>query len=71
MKGFEVVGPYCLRVEFADGLERTINFRPVLEGELYGPLRDLSVFNSVSLVEGQLTRHRRANSCNRVTTNFS
>lgn len=49
VKGFEVVGPYCLRVEFADGITRTIDFRPVLEGDLYGPLRDPSVFNAVSL----------------------
>jgi len=46
---FEIVGPYRIRVEFADGLVRTIDFRPVLEGELYGPLRDLNQFNSVSL----------------------
>jgi len=46
---FEVVGPHCLRIEFDDGLVRTIDFRPVLEGELYGPLRDLNQFNSVSL----------------------
>jgi uncharacterized protein DUF2442 len=46
---FEIVGPYRIRIEFADGLVRTIDFRPVLEGDLYGPLRDLSQFNSVSL----------------------
>ena len=32
-----------------DGLVRTIDFRPILEGELYGPLRDLKQFNSVEL----------------------
>jgi hypothetical protein len=41
VKSFEVEGPYRLRIEFADGLVRTIDFRPVLEGELYSPLRDL------------------------------
>ena len=46
---FEIAGPHRLRVEFADGLSRTIDFRPVLEGELYGPRRDLRVFNAVSL----------------------
>jgi hypothetical protein len=46
---FEIVGPYCIRIAFADGLVRTIDFRPILEGELYGPLRDLNQFNSVSL----------------------
>jgi hypothetical protein len=49
VRAFEIVGPYRLRIEFADGLSRTIDFRPVLEGELYGPLRDLSLFNAVSL----------------------
>jgi hypothetical protein len=49
VKAFEVVGAYCLRVEFADGLMRVIDFRPVLEGELYVPLCDLSVFNAVAL----------------------
>ena len=47
VKFVEIVGPYRLRVGFEDGLSRTIDFRPVLEGELYGPLRDLDRFNSV------------------------
>ena len=49
VKAFEIVGPYRIRIEFADGAVRTIDFRPVLEGELYGPLRDLNQFNSVLL----------------------
>ena len=49
VKAFEIVGPHRLRIEFADGLVRTIDFRPVLEGKLYGPLRDLNQFNSVSV----------------------
>ena len=49
VKAFEIVGRYCLRIEFADGLSRTIDFGPILEGELYGPLRDASLFNAVSL----------------------
>lgn len=46
---FEIVGPYCIRIEFADGLTRTIDFRFLLEGELFGQLRDLKQFNSVTL----------------------
>ncbi|MBI1736152.1 MAG: DUF2442 domain-containing protein [Candidatus Rokubacteria bacterium] len=46
---FRAAGPYRLRVDFDDGSSRTIDFQPVLEGELYGPLRDPSVFNAVSL----------------------
>ena len=49
VKAFEVVGPYRIRIEFSDGLIQTIDFRPILEGELYSPLRDLSRFNAVSL----------------------
>jgi hypothetical protein len=49
VKTFEIVGPYRIEIEFGDGLRRTIDFRPVLEGELYAPLRDLRHFNEVSL----------------------
>lgn len=45
----EVVGPYMLRVQFTDSLERVINLRPVLAGELYGPLLDPQLFNQVSI----------------------
>jgi len=46
---FEIVGPYTLTVRFADRSEQRIDFRPVLEGELFGPLQDLQVFNAVAL----------------------
>jgi hypothetical protein len=46
---FEVVAPYTLRVGFDDGAERTIWFKPVLAGELFEPLRDLSLFNQVQI----------------------
>jgi len=46
---FEIVGAYKLGVYFDDGVLNTINFEPVLFGELYGPLRDLAVFNRVSI----------------------
>lgn len=49
IKAFEIAGPYRLRIEFGDGVVRTIDFRPVLGGELYGPLSDLHRFNSVAL----------------------
>jgi Protein of unknown function (DUF2442) len=44
---FESVAPYTLRICFDDGTEQTIDFRPVLIGELYGPLRDLRLFTRV------------------------
>lgn len=45
----EIVGPYTLRVGFDDRTEQTIDLRPVLAGELLGPLRDLAVFNQVQI----------------------
>ncbi len=45
----EVVPPHSLRLVFADGLKRSINFEPILAGELYGPLRDPAVFAQVRL----------------------
>ncbi len=47
--GFQIVGLYTLAVRFADGTNRTIDFLPVLAGELYGPLRNLSLFNQVKV----------------------
>jgi len=47
--GFERVAPITLRVEFADGSAQVIDFRPVLKGELYGPLQDPSLFDQVQL----------------------
>lgn len=47
--GFAIVEPYTLNLSFDDGSEQRIDFRPVLEGELFGPLQDLNLFNAVSL----------------------
>ena len=46
---FEIVGPYTLALRFADGSQQRIDFRPVLEGEVFGPLQDLQIFNTVEL----------------------
>jgi hypothetical protein len=46
---FEVIGPYMIRVRFDDQTEQVINFEPILAGELYGPLRDLALFNRVRI----------------------
>jgi len=46
---FELVGPYTLQVKFDDNTLQVIDFKLVLEGELYGPLRDLSLFNQVHI----------------------
>ena len=46
---FEIAGPYTLRVVFADGKEKVIDFKPVLNGELYGPLIDERLFKQVEI----------------------
>jgi hypothetical protein len=46
---FEIVGSYTLRVVFDDGEEQVIDFRPVLAGNLYGPLQDRKLFESVEI----------------------
>lgn len=49
VKSFQPAGPYTLRVHFDDQTEQVINFEPVLYGELYGPLRELNLFNQVRI----------------------
>ena len=46
---FEIVSAYTLRVRFDDDTEQTIDFQPILAGELYGPLRDPEIFNRVHI----------------------
>jgi hypothetical protein len=46
---FEQTAAYTLRLHFDDGLSRTIDFEPVLAGELFGPLRDPRVFAEAKL----------------------
>ncbi len=46
---FEIIAPYTLRIKFNDATEQVINFEPILHGEIYGPLRDLTLFNQVRL----------------------
>lgn len=49
--GFERVAPFTLRVRFEDGTSQVIDFRPVLFGELFGPLADSCLFDEVRLDE--------------------
>ena len=46
---FKIVDDYTIRVKFDDGVEQIINFKPVLRGEIWGPLQDLKFFNRVTL----------------------
>ena len=49
VESFSITAPFTLNVGFADGTEQTICFETVLAGELFGPLRDVRVFNQVRL----------------------
>ena len=49
VESFQIISPYTLRVRFDDSTEQAIDFQPVLAGELYGPLRDLALFNEVQI----------------------
>lgn len=49
IRSFEIVAPYTLRLGFDDNTEQPIDFRPILAGELYGPLRNLELFNDVRI----------------------
>jgi hypothetical protein len=46
---FQIIAPYTLRVHFDDGTNQLINFEPILAGQLYRPLRDLTLFNQVQI----------------------
>jgi Protein of unknown function (DUF2442) len=46
---YEIVGDFTIQVKFDDGTQQVINFEPVLHGEMWGPLRDVALFNAVKL----------------------
>lgn len=49
VRSFEIVAPYTLCVRFEDGTEQTIDFQPILAGEIYGPLQEADLFNRVQI----------------------
>jgi hypothetical protein len=46
---FEIAGPYTLMIRFDDGVSRTIDFRPVLAGPMYGALMEPDLFAKVKI----------------------
>ena len=46
---FEKVVPFTLKVAFDDGTFQVIDFRPVLKGNMYGPLRNPVLFDQVRI----------------------
>jgi Protein of unknown function (DUF2442) len=49
VESFQISAPFVLCVQFDDGTEQLIDFKPMLAGELFGPLRDLNVFEQVQI----------------------
>src|SRR5277367_2848573 len=49
VRSIKIEAPYTLRIGFDDATEQVIDFQPVLAGELFSPLRDLTVFNQVRI----------------------
>jgi len=46
---FERVAPFTLKVVFDDRTSQVIDFRPILKGEVYEPLKDPSLFDQVRI----------------------
>lgn len=61
---FEITAPYTLRVHFDDDTDQVINFKPILAGETYRPLKELSVFNQVRIDPEVHTLPGRGNTLN-------
>lgn len=49
IEAFSIEAPYTLKVQFDDRTEQVIDFKPVLAGELFGPLQDLMLFSQVRI----------------------
>ena len=44
-----VCGPHALRLMFNDGTEKPVDVRPLLEGNIFEPLRDPAYFATMTL----------------------
>ncbi len=49
IKSFQITGRHTIEVCFENNTCKTINFSPVLYGEMYGPLKDPKFFKRVKL----------------------
>jgi hypothetical protein len=49
VRSFQHEAPYTLRVRFDDDTEQLIDFQPILAGELFGALRDITLFQQVRI----------------------
>ena len=51
----EYRGGYMIHVVFGDGVERTVDFLPWLEGPIFEPLKDTTYFQRFFLEAGTVT----------------
>lgn len=51
VRSVTVLRPYVVRVTFADGVVRDVDIQPLLDGEVFAPLRDPAVFELVKVDE--------------------
>lgn len=49
IKSFYKVAPYTLEIVFGNNTSKTIHFLPILNGEMYGPLRNEDCFDKVKI----------------------
>ena len=49
IRSFKAISACVLNIQFDDNSEQIIDFYPVLSGELYGPLRDVNLFNQARI----------------------
>ncbi len=49
IKAFRLAGNHSIEVTFEDSTSKTIDFSPLLYGEVYGPLKEPDYFKQVSL----------------------
>jgi len=49
VRSIENIVSSTLKIGFDDGMEQTVDFQPAFRGEMFGPLRDLSLFNQVKI----------------------
>ncbi len=49
IKSFQIIGLHTIKICFENNTCKTINFSPVLYGEMYGPLKDTEFFKRVKL----------------------
>lgn len=49
IKSFRKIAPYTLEIVFGNNYCTTINFLPMLKGEMYGPLKNSDCFDKATL----------------------